>query len=235
MRPGAESAAGRLRAHRVVLAGLCAGTAVSYAAWLVGAVVNPGVDELYGYVSELSARDQPASGFFRAGDALAGVLGGCAAVVGALRLPPARTRATTVAVLVGWGGLALFGVATAVDATLTPMDCATFTESGCALREAFGASSTAHELHAFTSTLAGAGALVAMAALTVAARRGVTPLPGPRTGLVFTVVTLGATLATLVALLVSGWAGLFQRIQLAAVSAWLLTTAVAAWRARRTP
>jgi hypothetical protein len=108
---------------------------------VAGPWLNPGADELNGYVSELAARDQPYAWFFQGGDVLAGVL---AAAVGLAwlrvsraceRNEPAAARAcernepaasrglTRSAVLAAWAVLA-FGVATAVDGGIARLDCA---------------------------------------------------------------------------------------------------------------
>ncbi len=223
----------RRSVRTVTFATACTVSALLYASWVVGPAVNPGIDEVSGYVSELSARDQPASSLFRAGDSAAGVLAVVAAVLGMRRNAggEAPRGVAGTAALTGWFALALFGAATAVDAALTPMDCATFSHSGCALREAFGGVSTAHHLHAASSTLAGTGALIGMAALGLASRYGVARLPSPGTALVLSAIMATATTATLVALLTGGWVGVFQRLQLAAVSAWLLWLAVVSRRA----
>lgn len=222
----ADKAAGSrpaLHPAGIRFATVCATSALLYASWLLGTGLNPGLDEVYGYVSELSARDQPGSVLFRATDAGAGALAVLAAVLGARRCPGVWARA-------GWAGLAVFGAATAVNGTLTPMDCATFVDSGCALREAFGLLSPAHRMHSVTSSLAGGGALLGMAGLGMAARTGARSLPGPRWALAFSAVTALATAGTLVALLTGGWAGVLQRLQLLVISGWLLALAAVALR-----
>lgn len=207
-------------------AGCCLSSGVVYALWLLSPGINPHLDLLNGYVSELSARDQPGSMLFRAADAIAGLFAVAAALLG-MRAHRGRWA------LVGWVGLLVFGAATAIDVTLTPMECATFIDSGCAVRELVGALPLTHELHTITSSLAGAGALVAMAGLGLAAR-GTTGfgLP-PRAAWAWFGVTGLATVATLVALLAGSWAGVTQRIQLIGVSTWLIALALAELRRPR--
>src|SRR5689334_17159598 len=53
---------------------LAALAGIAYASWVLQFVVNPGLDPVNGYVSELSASDQPYHGVFAAGDFMSGVL-----------------------------------------------------------------------------------------------------------------------------------------------------------------
>ncbi len=214
----------RARAAALWFAACCAGSGALYALWMASWWVNPGLDVLNGYVSELSARDQPGSTLFRTGDAVAGLLAVAAAALGA------RDQRQRWA-LVGWGGLAVFGASTMIDVTWTPMDCATFIDSGCAVRELVGTVSLPHELHAATSSLAIAGALVAMGALGLAARDVPVAVP-PRAAWTWFSVTAFATVATLVALMGGSWAGVAQRLQVLAISTWLVALAVRAVRPR---
>lgn len=196
---------------------LCAG--VLYSLWLLGPWINPALDELDGYVSEFAARDQPGATLFRAGDALAG-LGVLASVLARPRLVVCRWE------WAGWAGVALFGLATVIDAVLTPMDCAAYVDSGCAAREVVGALSLSHDLHAGTSGLAGAGAVLGMLGLGLGAR--LNPLLGlpPRWLLALCGVTAVASTATIFALLAGSWAGVAQRVQLLCIAVWLISSAV---------
>ncbi|GAB2750701.1 hypothetical protein GCM10027174_26680 [Salinifilum aidingensis] len=210
---GGSPPAGRGRCGLLLAAGLL------YAAWLAGPWVNPGMDVVDGYVSELAARDQPGSAFFRTGDVLAGLCA-TAAAVGGLRRRPGR-RAVT-----GWAGVAVFGLATTTDAAFTPMDCAPFVDAACAVRELAGTLSLSHELHALTSSLAGAAALAGMAAFALAAAREGGPGPPPRWAWTWLAVTAAATVLTLAALVLGTGAGVLQRVQLAGISTWLVALAV---------
>ncbi|GAB3678434.1 DUF998 domain-containing protein [Saccharopolyspora tripterygii] len=196
----------------------CVFAAVLYSLWILGPWLNPGLDALNGYVSEFAARDQPGSWFFRMGDGLAGLLAAAAAVAGI------RCSGGTI----GWGGLLVFGVATALDGALTPMTCASYVDSGCAVRELVGALPATHEIHEVTSSVAALGAIVGMGGLAWA---GIGP--PARWGWIWCSVTALATVVTLGALWIGLGAGVVQRVQLGLVAAWLIALAVTGVRRRR--
>jgi hypothetical protein len=199
------------------VAGCCVGAAVLYSLWLLGPWINPDLDGLNGYVSEFAARDQPGSRLFRFGDGLAGLLAAAAAVAGI------RSGGGAV----GWSGLLVFGVATGLDGALTPMTCASYVDSGCAVRELVGALPATHAVHEVTSSVAALGMLVAMGGL---ARAGIGPRA--RWGWTWCALTGLATVTTLGALWIGAGAGVTQRVQLGLIATWLI--AVAVNHARRT-
>lgn len=199
------------------VAGCCVGAAVLYSLWLLGPWINPDLDALNGYVSEFAARDQPGSQLFRFGDGLAGLLAAAAAVAGI------RSGGGAV----GWSGLLVFGVATGLDGALTPMTCASYVDSGCAVRELVGALPATHAVHEVTSSVAALGMLVAMGGL---ARAGIGPRA--RWGWTWCALTGLATVTTLGALWIGAGAGVTQRVQLGLIATWLI--AVAVNHARRT-
>lgn len=199
------------------VAGCCVGAAVLYSLWLLGPWINPDLDGLNGYVSEFAARDQPGSQLFRFGDGLAGLLAAAAAVAGI------RSGGGAV----GWSGLLVFGVATGLDGALTPMTCASYVDSGCAVRELVGALPATHAVHEVTSSVAALGMLVAMGGL---ARAGIGPRA--RWGWTWCALTGLATVTTLGALWIGAGAGVTQRVQLGLIATWLI--AVAVNHARRT-
>ncbi|WP_165943871.1 DUF998 domain-containing protein [Saccharopolyspora karakumensis] len=201
------------------VAGCCACAAVLYSLWLLGPWINPGLDALNGYVSELAARDQPGSRLFRIGDGLAGLLAAAAAVAG-IRCSGGGA--------VGWSGLLVFGVATGLDGALTPMTCASYVDSGCAVRELVGALPATHTVHEMTSSVAALGMLVAMGGL---ARAGIGPRA--RWGWAWCSLTGLATVATLGALWMGTGAGVTQRVQLALIATWLIAVAVSHARRAR--
>lgn len=201
------------------VAGCCAGAAVLYSLWLLGPWINPDLDALNGYVSEFAARDQPGSGLFRIGDGLAGLLAAAAALAG-IRSSGGGA--------VGWSGLLVFGVATGLDGALTPMACASYVDSGCAVRELVGALPATHAVHEMTSSVAALGVLVAMGGLATA---GIGPRA--RWGWAWCSLTGLATVATLGALWLGVGAGVTQRAQLGLIATWLIALAVD--HARRTP
>ncbi len=176
------------------------------------------------YVSELAATDQRLSGFFRTTDLVAGALVLAAALI-ALGTLERRFWAVT-----GWVALAVFGAATAVDSRL-PLSCAPTADAECVAREDAGLVPGTHVAHAVSSSLAMAGAVTAVVALTVAARRYGWWPPLARTGPVLVALELAATAWTLVAVAAfeaerGHWAlGAAQRAQLLLVAVWLLVLA----------
>ncbi|MFJ9429974.1 DUF998 domain-containing protein [Streptomyces sp. NPDC101490] len=137
--------------------------------------------------------------------------------------PPRRRRPWEV---VGWAALALFGAATVADSRL-PLSCAPTVDPACAARETAGLVPATHTAHAVSSSLAMTGALVAIVALTVAARRHGRLRPLARTGPVLVVLEFAATAWTLVAVAAfeAGkgiWSlGAGQRLQVLLVAVWI--------------
>ncbi|MEU2114468.1 DUF998 domain-containing protein [Streptomyces sp. NPDC016459] len=139
---------------------------------------------------------------------------------------PRAARTPQLWALVGWGALVVFGAATAVDSRL-PLSCAPTADPACAARETAGLVPATHTAHAVSSGLAMTGALVALVALTVAARRYGRLRPLARAGPVLVVLELAATVWTLaaVAAFEAGrgiWAlGAGQRLQVLLIAVWL--------------
>jgi hypothetical protein len=181
----------------------------AYLSWVVGPWLNPGIDDLNGYVSEYAARDQPFSSVFRAADVVAGLL----AVAAALTLPV--RRAVRAAVLG-------FGLVAAVEGAFSPMDCAPYVDPTCALRERAAALSAAHEWHTVTSV----GAAVAVLAGLVLLAAGPPGLVrrAARVLLAVEVLTLAGSM---LALLAGQYTGVFERVQLVGVCGWLLLVSLA--------
>nr|WP_156725304.1 DUF998 domain-containing protein [Streptomyces apocyni] len=194
--------------------------AAAYTVWVLEFVLPTGLDPLRTYVSELAARSEPYGGLFRGVDLAAGVLVCAGALYGLRRLSSGRWAT------VGWAGLLLFGVGTAVDSRL-PLSCTPTADPDCAAREAEGLVPSTHAAHAVSSSLAVTGALIAMVALTVAARRYGGWAPLARTGPWLTALELAATAWTLAsaAAFEAGhgtWLlGLGQRLQVGLVALWL--------------
>ncbi|GHG35086.1 DUF998 domain-containing protein [Streptomyces zaomyceticus] len=132
--------------------------------------------------------------------------------------------------LAGWIALAVFGAATVADSRL-PLSCAATADPACAARESAGLVPATHTAHAASSGLAMTAALVALVALTVAARRLDGRWPLARTGPALVAVELAATVWTLgaVAAFEAGngtWAlGAGQRLQVLLVAVWLAVLA----------
>ncbi|WP_274557761.1 DUF998 domain-containing protein [Streptomyces spiramyceticus] len=218
-----------LRGSRPVAALLALG-AVTYTAWALEAVLVTGLDPARTYVSELAAADQPRGGLFRATDLIAGLLVLAGALWAFVRYRPRRLWTVT-----GWAGIAFFGALTAADSRL-PLSCAPTADAQCGAREAAGLVPVTHAAHSWSSTLATTGAVVAMVALTLAARRYGRWAPLARTGPVIVTAELIATVWTLAAVAAfeagqGTWLlGVGQRIQVLLVAVWLTVLALSVAR-----
>lgn len=222
---------GRATRAAAVLLGL---GALAYTAWLLEVLVRTGLDPVRTYVSELAAADQPFGGLFRATDLAAGLLVLAGALTGL-----AVTRRHGPWALGGWIALAVFGAATAADSQL-PLSCAPTADPECAARETAGLVPATHMAHAVSSSLAMTGAVAAMIALTVAARRYGHWGPLARTGPALVVLELAATVWTLAAVAAfeagrGTWSlGVGQRLQVLLVAVWLAVLAGSlGWRRTR--
>ncbi|MFI9121058.1 DUF998 domain-containing protein [Streptomyces bikiniensis] len=231
------------RTVRRTAAALLALGALAYTAWVLEVLVHTGLDPVRTYVSELAAADQPLGGLFRATDFAAGLLvlaGALTGLAGAWRAcgsgAPGHKGRDPWAVG-GWIALAVFGAATVADSRL-PLSCAPTADPVCAARETAGLVPATHAAHAVSSSLAMTGALAALVALTVAARRHDRRLPLARTGPALVALEFAATAWTLaaVAAFEAGkglWAlGAGQRLQVLLVAVWL---AVLAYSLARSP
>ncbi|MCJ1677623.1 DUF998 domain-containing protein [Streptomyces sp. APSN-46.1] len=212
--------------------------ATAYTAWVLEVVLSTGLNPIEAYVSELAAQDRPLGGLFRATDFTAGLLafaGGLLALVRLARYPACRRPWA----VLGWAGVTLFGAATAADAWL-PLSCAPTADPECAARETAGLVPATHQAHAVSSSLAMAGALTGIVALTVAARRYGWFAPLARYGPALVALELLATVWTLtaIALFTAGrgtWAlGAGRRLQVLFVALWLGLLAYSVYRDRRT-
>lgn len=184
---------------------------VSYNTWLLWAPLNGHVRILDGYLSELSAGDQPRHLVFRGGDLITGLL------VGPMAVAWLRQRLAAGGSGRRWGvlsaaGLAVFAICTILD-SLFPMDCAPTLSDACRAAEDAGRLSPAHVIHTGTSVGAQLGIVVSLIAGALASRSAV-------------VVTLAVievlALTTMMIMLLSGSPGLGypQMIMVAGASVW---------------
>ncbi|MFF5443463.1 DUF998 domain-containing protein [Streptomyces sp. NPDC012888] len=220
------------------IAALLGLSAAAYTAWVLEVVLSTGLDPVQTYVSELAAEDQPLGGLFRATDFTAGLLALAGALLALLRLSR-HPESRLFWAVTGWAGVALFGAATAADSWL-PLSCKPTVDPECAARETAGLVPATHQAHAVSSSLAMCGAITAIVALTVAARRYGWFAPLARYGPALAAVELVATVWTLVsiAMFTAGhgtWAlGAGQRLQVLVVAVWLGVLAYSVHRERRT-
>ncbi|WP_245623104.1 DUF998 domain-containing protein [Spirillospora albida] len=200
--------------------------AVSYATFLLEHFLSPDLDVINGYVSELSASDQPFHLVYSGGDLVTGVLS-ITVAAGMLARLPRRPLATA-----GWTFLALFGVCAIGDAVF-PLDCAPSLETRCALKERSGTLSFSHGFHAVTSSSVIVCGVAALFTLSLAARRyGWWPALA-RWGWPLALTEAVFALSTLVAMYAGRWLGILQRVQIAILCAGLLTIAWALHTGRR--
>ncbi|MBE1531425.1 DUF998 domain-containing protein [Actinomadura algeriensis] len=209
--------------YMVVLA--CA-AAVCYASFLLEHLFSPQLDAVNGYVSELSAADQPFRFVYGGGDALTGVMT-LTIVVGALRRLRRRPLATA-----GWTFLGAFGVGAIGDAVF-PLDCAPSLQTGCALRERSEHVSFSHTFHSFTSSAVIFCGVAALLLLSLAARRYGWWPPLARWGWLLALTESVFALGTLAAMYHGQWLGIVQRFQIAILCLGLLTIAWALHADRR--
>lgn len=209
--------------HVIVLAAVAA---ITYATFLLENALSPRLDFFNGYVSELSAVDQPFHYVYSAGDFVTGNLL-ITVALSALRRLSRRPLAAA-----GWAFLGLFGVCAIGDASF-PLDCAPSLETWCALRERSEHVSFSHEFHAVTSSAVIVCGVAALLLLSLAARRyGWWPALA-RWGWLLALAETVCALGTLVAMYLGQWLGLVQRVQISVLCLGLLVIAWALYAARR--
>jgi len=189
--------------------------AVLGCAFLVQGLTPATLDPLTSLVSELEARDQPGSGFFR----LTSLLFGLAVVVLAAglrrRLPPGRAG------VAGCWALAVYGLGSVVDA-LAPLDCAPSADARCRRLEAADPVSWFHQGHTYSGVV---GLLAFFASLLLLGRH-LAGRPGWRRAsllgragfLWFGLYSAGVAAMTV---LFTPGLGVAQRLQILVCSCWL--------------
>ncbi|WP_040772947.1 DUF998 domain-containing protein [Nocardia pneumoniae] len=198
----------------IALAGLC------YSSWLLQFVLRIELDPVNSFLSELDAEGRPYRLVFATADMITGAALMPAAIAGLLLFP--RRRLTTI----GWVALFCFGASTIADVLLPLRDC-TPGEAGCGRpSELFP---QLHQPHALTSTLAVTSIAVAAFAFSLAAFRYRRWRILREFGLAALVIGATATVWMLVADNLPGnyALGIAQRIQVGAMSLWLLALAAA--------
>ncbi|MFC8531368.1 DUF998 domain-containing protein [Nocardia sp. NPDC057227] len=192
---------------------------LSYSAWVLQFALPLHADPVHAFLSELDAEGKPYRWVFSTADTVAGILAALAAAVALARFP---RRPLTVT---GWVALLCFGAATVADARVPLRDCADCGDSGLFPQ--------LHQPHALTSTLAVTGIAVAAFACTLAAFRYRYGPALREFGALALAVGAAATVWMLVADNLSGdyALGIAQRIQVTAMSLWLLALALEVGRA----
>jgi hypothetical membrane protein len=195
------------------VAGLVA--ALAYSSFLLAGPLGSTLDPTTSYVSELGARTQPASVFFRAVDMVAGGL--IVVLAAALRSGLARDwRRDT-----GTAGLVLAGAASVIDGW-KPMDCTPSIDQACRLREdAMGLLGQLREPHTVSSVTGVVAAIASMAALGSLLGSDRRRRRLGLFGQVAAFVTAGLSLAELPLTTADPGVGLIERIVVLCVSAWI--------------
>ncbi|TWS21498.1 DUF998 domain-containing protein [Tsukamurella asaccharolytica] len=213
------------RARLILLAGT-----LLYSAWVLAPLLGSRLSQLHSFVSEVGAAGQPNAQFFRATDLLAGTAFVVAAALGHRALRP-----VSVLGLITLAGLVAFGAATMLDA-LMPLSCTPTADAACAAREAAGHVPFTHVGHAFSSGIAGFGAVVAVLGWALwhrsetkarsAGQGAGRAFDGARLTLGMGVAYLVATAWTLAAMVQPNlYLGLAQRAQVIAITLWLVLLA----------
>jgi hypothetical membrane protein len=191
---------------------------ISYSSFLLESLLSPDLDVIDGYASELSAVDQPFHWVYNAGDYITGWL---TIIVSVTALVTLRRRPWS---SVGWTFLLLFGISVLGDATFS-LDCAPSLDTTCALRERADQVSFSHQFHAVTSGSVITCAIIALFALSIAARRyGWWPALA-RWGWSLAIAEVVSALATLCLMVAGKWLGLAQRVQIVVLCLSLLAIA----------
>lgn len=209
-------------------------TVLTYNTWLLWRPLNGHAQLFNGYLSELSASDQPHSLFFRGGDLVTAVivlaLGAraivlwCshrAAAAAGRRSVPGRWSAPGRWWLVAALALLLFGTATFFDAFFA-MDCSPTLSDQCRVLEETGQLSTVHYAHTYTSVGAQVGIVASMVATFIAMVRSDRQTALRRRVVLVICVLEVAALTVMMALLALGLPGLGypQAVMVVVASLW---------------
>ncbi|MBF6328523.1 DUF998 domain-containing protein [Nocardia transvalensis] len=212
----------RFRALRWCIATVIAVAGLCYSSWVLEFVLPVGLNPVTSFLSELDAEGRPYGWVFSTADTVTGTLALIAAVAGLFAFP--RRPLSTV----GWVALGCFGAATIADAQWPIRPCTS--------RTCGGLFPQLHQVHALTSTLAVTSIFVAMIAFSAAAFRYRRWPILRHSGLWILVLGAAVTAWMLIADNLPGnyALGIAQRIQVGAMSLWLVMLAVQIWVAGRT-
>lgn len=152
----------------------------SYNTWILWHLLNGHDTIMNGYLSELSASDQPDNLFFRGGDLVTAVIAlGLAARWLLPRTHPRRPGLHQHWRLVAGLALLLFGLSTFFDAFFS-MDCSPTLSAVCGELERTGQLSTVHYAHTYTSVGAQIGITTSLIAGFIALIKARTGRPATR-------------------------------------------------------
>jgi hypothetical protein len=202
-----------------------AASAALYSSWLLAPWLNPRLGLTTGLASDLAATDQPHHSLFRIGDLAAGslaLLGSARLLLGWRRLGGPERAA--------WLGAGAFGLATIFDASLTALSCAPSIDPDCT--ELSGdLSDVAFDPHTLTSVSAALGGVGSIVAFWVGSRPGSADRAWAGA---LSVASLAVNTGLLVELVREGpHEGVWQRVELATLAAWLFYAANHALRGHR--
>ena len=198
-----------------------------YSSWLLGPWLNPRLGLTTGLASDLAASDQPWHELFRFCDVAAGslsLLGSARMLVGGRGDRRPRWHRLSRAERTAWLFVAVFALATICDGGLTALPCAPSIDPGCPGNLSGGALHVVFDPHTLTSAFAvigGAGSIIAFWRSSRAGSADRTWAGGLAVG------SLAVNLGLLVELARNGThEGIWQRIELLNLAAWLVYAAV---------
>lgn len=204
------------RVLRWVIAVLIAVAGIGYSSWVLEFVLPINIDPTTSFLSQLAEHGAPFRWVFTTGDTVSGALLVVAAIGGLLLF--ARRKYSTI----GWVALGCFGASTIWDAQapLTPENPTKYSDTGLFPQ--------LHQLHALTSSLAVFSIFIAMIAFSVAAFKYRRWPILRHTGLWILIIGSVVTTWMLIADNLPGnyGLGIAQRIQVGAMSLWLITLGV---------
>jgi Protein of unknown function (DUF998) len=213
------------------LGGLCGMVAaVAYSSFILEYALGSPLDPVNSYVSELEASGQPASGFFRTTDVVAGTL--IVVLAATLWTYLQRSLPPTRRIVVGCVALAIFGIACVMDA-LAPIRCTPSTDLRCRSQEMTSLLAQLREPHTISSAVGISAAVIGILAVgSLLSRSAVGNALGRVT---MTAGAVGTAMAVVILplIMVWRWVGLVERIQVVAISAGIASLAVLLLRASR--
>lgn len=200
---------------------------LTYNTWALWSPMNGDPQILNGYLSELSASDQPHNVFFRGGDLVTALIVG-ALGLRALLVWPRMSSTRRRWWLVAAAALILFGVSTFLDSFLS-MDCSPTLSDRCKVLEETGQLSAVHYAHTYTSVGAQTGIVASMVAAFIAMVR--TRVGGARWTGALLALCVGevASLTVMLVMLAAGMPGIgFPQVMMVAISSvWFAAVGVA--------